>query len=147
MSLNSMDVNQKYRCPAIALLLTIAFLALPHPAHSNYYSVAPDPGDLLQFNGVLVDIREPYEWQQTGIVEGSKTITYRHTEDFIEHLEPHLNQELRPIALICRTGNRTRQAAHLLSQKVDAPVINIEGGIFRLMHLGYRPVPYQDEEP
>ncbi|MCG5540367.1 MULTISPECIES: rhodanese-like domain-containing protein [unclassified Halorhodospira] len=98
---------------------------------------------LLAFDGVLIDIREPHEWQQTGIVEGSKPLTLSDPETFLEALEPHL-EDSTPIALICRTGNRTQQAGRAIAKRVNVPVINIEGGIVRLMRLGYEPVPAGD---
>ncbi|ABM61145.1 rhodanese-like domain-containing protein [Halorhodospira halophila] len=125
---------------AVALPL-LALIAVPvGPASAGYHSVAPSLEALLAFDGVLIDIRRPYEWQQTGVVEGSVQLTFSNPDSFLEALEPHLEAGT-PIALICRTGSRTQQAGRMLARHLDVPVINIEGGIVRLMHLGYDPVP------
>ena len=56
---------------------------------------------------ILVDIRTPEEWQQTGIGEGAIALDMR-APDFVQKLVAlRQKYEDKPIALICRTGNRS----------------------------------------
>ena len=57
---------------------------------------------------VLIDIRSPQEWMQTGIGEGALAITM-HRNDFLDRLMAAVDGDRnRQIALICATGNRSR---------------------------------------
>lgn len=101
-----------------------------------YQSIAPSIDELKTMDILLIDIREPHEWQETGIVEGAIPITA--SRSFLQDIAPYLDD--RPVALICRTGNRTEQFSKILEPHLNVDVINIEGGIFRLMAEGYQPV-------
>ncbi|MGI3183961.1 rhodanese-like domain-containing protein [Nioella aestuarii] len=96
-------------------------------------SLASDPSVLL------VDIRRPEEWQDTGVVEGALLITYADRDSFLSEVRPHL-QEGQSLALICRTGNRTSRASRQIAGLVDVPVIDVAGGMVRVLAEGYRPV-------
>lgn len=97
-------------------------------------------GEALQGDGVLlVDIRTPGEWQQTGVIEGARLVTYTDPESFLAQVRPHL-QEGQSLALICRSGNRTSRATRQIAGLVDAPVIDVAGGMNRVLAEGYAPV-------
>jgi rhodanese-related sulfurtransferase len=132
-----MDYTQfmKY-ITAIFTAFSISLLALPVGA---FESIAPSADELKAMDVLLIDIREPHEWQETGIVEGAIPITASRL--FLQELAPLLDD--RPVALICRTGNRTEQLSGLLEPHLQQEVINIEGGIFRLMAEGYQPIPLE----
>ncbi|HHC75039.1 MAG TPA: sulfurtransferase [Thiothrix sp.] len=89
---------------------------------------------LMESGTVLVDIRRPEEWKQTGIVEGSKTLTFffangRVNPAFIPQIQQQVAKD-QPIALICRTGNRTRAASEFLASELGyATVYNVKHGI------------------
>ena len=46
-------------------------------------------------------------------------------------------------ALICRTGSRTSDISKYLSTEFGYNVINLGGGMMKLMHEGYKPVAYK----
>ncbi len=119
-----------------SLLLTLLFSVLSLPTFA-FQSIAPSAEELKEMDVLLIDIREPFEWNQTGIVEGAIPITA--SRNFLQDLAPYLDD--RPVALICRTGNRTSQLARMLEPHLEQDVINIEGGIFRLISEGYQPIP------
>ena len=97
-------------------------------------------GEALQDDSILlVDIRRPEEWQQTGVIEGARLVTYTDPESFLSQVRPHL-QEGQSLALICRTGNRTSRATRQISELIDAPVVDVAGGMVRVLGEGYRPV-------
>ena len=79
----------------------------------------------------LVDIRTPQEWRQTGVAPGAGRV------DFYRGPEVLLNSVLQmvggnkdaPIALICRTGNRTTTAQKFLQAQGFTRVYNVSEGM------------------
>lgn len=96
-------------------------------------ALAADSGTLL------VDIRRPEEWRETGVVEGALLVTYRDPQSFLAAVRPHLAPGQR-LALICRSGNRTSRAAREIAPLVDHPVVDIAGGMLRVRAEGYAAV-------
>jgi rhodanese-related sulfurtransferase len=89
---------------------------------------------------LLVDIRRPEEWKQTGVVDGALLVTFKDTDSFLEVVRPHL-KEGQSLSLICRSGNRTSRASKQLAAAVpDIEVIDIAGGMLRVVREGYQPV-------
>jgi len=91
-------------------------------------------------NMLLVDIRTPEEWQQTGIVDGALLVTYTDAASFLSAVKLHLGPE-QTLALICRSGNRTSRAARQIAGLIENPVVDVAGGMLRVVREGYRPVP------
>jgi rhodanese-related sulfurtransferase len=60
-------------------------------------------------HSLLLDVRQPIEWQTEGIVPGSETI-------FVADLAQRLGElpKGRPITVFCRTGHRASMAASIL---------------------------------
>lgn len=123
------------------LAMILAFgLASPAVAQQHYVAT-PSAAELQGADVLLVDIRRPEEWVQTGVLPNAVLLTYEHFDSpdaFLAALAPHLDPD-RPVALICRTGNRTNLAARALAPKLGQPVIDIQGGMFRLLRDGYQP--------
>lgn len=88
---------------------------------------------------LLVDIRSPEEWKQTGVVDGALLVTYSTPDAFLAAVKPHLKPGQR-LGLICRTGNRTSRAARQIAALVDGPVVDVQGGMSRVLGQGYKPV-------
>lgn len=82
---------------------------------------------------VLVDIRTPPEWAETGTPAGAERITIHNAQGsggFVEKTLAALGGDRRrPVALICRTGNRSRVAARLLRQNGFTNVADVRGGM------------------
>ncbi|MFO1155166.1 MAG: rhodanese-like domain-containing protein [Rhodospirillales bacterium] len=89
----------------------------------------------LRDEGVaIVDVRRPDEWQSTGVIPGSTLITAFEADGqlvpgFVARVDDAVGEN-RPLALICRSGNRSGLAARLL---MDGPghrqLYNVAGGI------------------
>jgi rhodanese-related sulfurtransferase len=131
----------------IALAAGLAFVVIdsrPAPAH---LSLEARSGEALaqDENILLVDIRRPEEWVQTGVVEGAVLVTYTDAESFVARIAPMLEPG-QPLALICRSGNRTSRAAREIAAKLDNPVIDIAGGMLRVVAEGYTPLPPRREQ-
>lgn len=95
-----------------------------------------------------IDIRTPAEWKETGIVKGSYTIMFFDEQGNynIEHFLTQLNMAVKkdePFAIICRTGSRTTMVGQFLGNKLGYKVINLKGGIMKMMQEGYKTVPYK----
>lgn len=125
-----------------AAALIAAQLAPPLPASAQtHYIAAPGAAELSAAAAqdvLLVDIRRPEEWRATGVLPEALLLTYEGTDGFLAALAPHLAAG-KPLALICRTGNRTSRAASELGQRLDVPVIDIAGGMLRLLAEGTTP--------
>lgn len=84
----------------------------------------------------VYDIRRPEEWRETGVVEGSRMLTYvdasgRVNPEFLPQFSAAIGKN-DPVILICRTGNRTDVLArHLVEQMGYTQVYNVRGGISR----------------
>jgi len=95
----------------------------------------------------IIDIRTPSEWQQTGIVEDSYTITFfnelgsYNIQEFQEELNKIIDKDEK-FALICRTGSRTGQVASFLKNKFGYEVVSLNGGILKLIGEGYQTKSY-----
>lgn len=96
----------------------------------------------------IIDIRTPAEWKETGIVKGSYTIMFFDEQGnfdvpaFLKALDSVVNRE-EPFALICRVGSRTAIVSEFLSERLGYKVINLQGGIMKMIYEGYKTVPYQ----
>lgn len=88
----------------------------------------------------LYDVRRPEEWRQTGVVEGSRTLTYVDARGRVNpEILPRIQAEVpkdAPIALICRTGNRTDSLARELAELGYTKVFNVRNGITRWIAEG-----------
>lgn len=111
-------------------------------------NVTPDKELLENSDMVVVDIRTPGEWMQTGVVPGCKTIMFfddrggYDAEGFLKQIDELGGKEAN-IGLICRTGSRTAQVANFMQQQGYVNTKNLVGGVMKLMHEGYELVPYK----
>ena len=55
---------------------------------------------------LIVDIRTPPEWYQTGVIEGAKLVTFQDPLSFLGAIKDEI-ADGRDIVLVCRSGNRT----------------------------------------
>lgn len=90
---------------------------------------------LMQDGVPVIDIRLQSEWEETGIVAGSKLHTFfdeRGRADpaaWLSQVKPYARQD-QPVIVICRTGNRTKAVSQFLSQQAGyATVYNVKAGI------------------
>ena len=86
---------------------------------------------------VLIDIRTPMEWKQTGVVPGSKLLTFfdefgnYNIETFMNEFEKLVPTKDTPFVLICRTGSRTTTVGNFLANQAGyTNVMHLAGGVF-----------------
>ena len=90
----------------------------------------------LTASGVpLVDIRTEGEWKGTGVIAGSKMLTYFDEQGqanqpvWLEKLKGIAKSD-QPVILICRSGNRTKAATQFLSGQAGyKTVYNVTQGV------------------
>lgn len=95
--------------------------------------------DMQAEGALIVDIRTPPEWRETGVIDGAVLATFDNPERFLAQISPALD-EGRPVYLICRSGNRTQRAAGLLAQMIENPVVSVAGGMKEQIKQGYQTV-------
>ncbi len=90
---------------------------------------------LMKSGVVVIDIRTQPEWEETGVLAGSKLLTFfdeRGRADpaaWLEKLKP-MAKPGDPVVVICRSGNRTKPVSQLLSQQAGyAKVYNVKNGM------------------
>lgn len=88
--------------------------------------------DELAQGAVLVDIREPSEHAQTGVIPGSVSAPRGMLEFWADPTSPYHRPEFDPsrrVILHCAAGGRSALAADTLKQMGYANVAHLEGGI------------------
>ncbi len=130
--------------PALAAAIWLA-LSAPLPAADGVSAVdaarlsiasidAAELARLRDQGATIIDVRRADEWRATGVIPDSLLIT---AFDADGRLLPGFTAEVdaavgkgRPLALICRSGNRSASAARLLmADGGDRTLYNVAGGI------------------
>lgn len=116
------------------VLLALTLAGCSEPPYTNVDNVRLQA---LRAQGVpIYDIRRPDEWRQTGVVEGSRKLTFvdgsgRLNPEFFARFAAEVSKN-DPVILICRTGSRTDALARELVEKLGyTQVYNVSGGITR----------------
>ncbi len=82
---------------------------------------------------VLIDIRKPEEWRETGIPAGARRADASQKDGpagfLLDVLEITGERRDTPLVLICRTGNRTARARAFLLSKGFAEVHHVKEGV------------------
>jgi len=114
------------------VLFAVALGGCAQPPYSNADN---DQLKALLAQGVpIYDIRRPEEWRQTGVVEGSRRLTFvdaggRTNPEFLPRFTVEVGKD-DPVVLICRTGSRTDKLARELMEKQGyTQVYNVRHGI------------------
>ncbi len=80
-------------------------------------------------NGVLIDVRTPKEWAQTGVPATAHTVSID-DDDFVSRVDTiTAGDKSRRIALICRSGSRSAKARDQLIGAGYENVTSVAGGI------------------
>lgn len=130
---------------------TITFLSLCLSAlavHAQVINIDNAELASLMAKGVpLIDIRTEGEWKSTGVIAGSKLMTFFDERGqanpplWLEKLKPIAKPD-QPVILICRTGNRTKAATQYLSEQAGyKKVYNVTKGIVAWSGEGRQLVP------
>ena len=103
----------------------------------NLVGVTPDELQTMQAQGaIVVDVRTPEEWKSTGMIPGSKGLTYfdatggADQAGWLKQLKPLTEAGGRPLILVCRSGHRSAMVGKmLLAEAGYGKVYHLEKGI------------------
>jgi rhodanese-related sulfurtransferase len=117
----------------VALCALLALSACSEPPYQNIDNAQLK--SLLEQGTPLYDVRRPEEWRQTGIVEGSRTLTFvdaagRLNPEFLPRFTAEVDKNA-PVVVICRTGSRTSSLARELADLGYTRIYNVRDGITR----------------
>ena len=120
----------------IVALFTFLFGAC-QPAPEGMSVVPADEFEkfITQADVQLLDVRTPEEFE-AGHIAGAVLIDYRtDPEGFVQKAEAQLKKD-RPVALYCRSGKRSHDAAKLLYQAGFQQLVELQGGILAWQEAG-----------
>jgi len=80
----------------------------------------------------LLDVREPSEWAETGVVRGAVLVPLGEVES---RASAGLAKD-QPVYVMCRTGHRSRIASETLVGLGYTQVYNVDGGITAWLDAG-----------
>ena len=95
----------------------------------------------------IIDIRTKGEWVKMGIIKNAHLITFfdeRYGYDakaFLEELNAVVKKD-EEFAIICNSGSRTKLIANFLGVKNSYNVVNLTGGMMKLLKEGFNPAHY-----
>jgi rhodanese-related sulfurtransferase len=95
---------------------------------------APEVNALLtQGKTILVDVRTPEEWRETGLPAGALRLDYANRGSSAEFVTAFAalvgGDRSAPVAVICRSGNRSAKVQSLLRDNGFTSVINVAEGM------------------
>ncbi len=143
----------KYLWQAVVRRSTVFVSALLFPfavaqAQSVNTVKPPEAWAMMQKGQVvLIDVRSPKEWRQTGVPKNAHLVTVhdaRGTAGFVNGVRKVIRGDLRrPVALICRSGNRSAQGAAVLIQAGFKNVYNVSSGVMASKGWADRGLPME----
>ncbi len=114
---------------AVAALLAHTLMAIAQDTPLNITPVEAAKM-VADKKAILIDIRRPEEWQETGVAEGAHRLDMNDPMFSAKLSKLVEGDKTKQIALICRTANRTRTVqAALMQQSGYSKVLNVEGGM------------------
>lgn len=126
----------RYLLPLLVLLQLAACSEPPYTNIDNQQLIT------LKTQGIPVyDIRRADEWAQTGVVDGSRRLTFvdnngRVTPEFMSKFTQAVGKN-DPVILLCRSGNRSEVLARtLIEQAGYTKVYNVKNGMNRWISEG-----------
>jgi len=85
---------------------------------------------------VVIDIRTPGEWKDTGVIPTSHKIMFFDNSGkydmkaWLNDISKYVKTKTQPFVLVCRSGNRTGQVGQFLSDKLGyKKVFDLDHGI------------------
>ncbi|MCF7971513.1 MAG: rhodanese-like domain-containing protein [Methylococcaceae bacterium] len=97
---------------------------------------ANDINNKLNNNALVIDIRTPEEWQQTGVIPGSHPIMFfdkdgkSDTKQWLAAVKQLQTSPDQEIILVCRSGGRSGKVGHFLTDQLNmSHVSHLANGI------------------
>lgn len=124
-----------------AVLAVVASPVVTRAGEMRIEAMTADQISAAQADGaVVIDIRRPEEWAETGVLPGARLITFVDTDSFLGALGPDMI-ERHDLILVCHSGRRSGLAADALWHLLPNAVVSVDGGMSRLIAEGATVVP------
>ena len=127
--------------------IVLGLLILASTLSADVTNIVVTPKFIKDTKLKIIDIRTEGEWRETGIVQGAYTITFfdergnYDIDGFLAQLD-RVVAKGEKFALICRTGSRTGMVSNFLGNKLNYNVVNLKGGMMKLLREGFNPEFY-----
>ncbi len=140
------------RIVPVALLLLGLAMALCGPSFADAEKITVQDAHAQAASGeiVLIDVRTPGEWRDTGVGEGAHTVSM-HLPGFAEKLAAIIGGDMsKTVALICARGGRSARMSAQLARMGYTKILDVAEGMLGSGHgpgwLGTRlpTVPFTD---
>lgn len=131
---------KSFRTLSVLLLAAVALAGCAEPPYTNVDNDRLK--ELVQQGVPIYDVRRPEEWRETGVVAGSRLLTFvdargQLTTDFLPRFTAEAGRN-DPVIVICRTGSRTDVLARYLVEQLGyTQVYNVRDGITRWIRDGH----------
>ncbi len=126
---------RKFSIGLVACVLLSGASSAPALAQQEQQAVAPyqtvssETFSKVSDGATLVDVREPSEWAQTGMPARAKGVPISSADFVARVLAISGGDKSKPVAVICRSGNRSVKAAQQLVEAGFTNVTNISDGM------------------
>lgn len=114
----------------IAILIAVIFVVAPSSVWAAETMSAPEALSSVEAGDmILLDIRTPQEWKETGIASVAIPLTM-HSQQFLSGFQKVVEENPgKTIGIICATGGRTQWLQAELAKRGFAPVVNVSEGM------------------
>lgn len=117
----------------VLLILTVLCVQM----FAKFETIEVDQNTINDQNIQIIDVRTPAEWEQTGVLNGAILVTYRNSDgsinpNFVNEVKSKIDQN-KKVAVICRSGARSKAASTLLDENGVDGVINLGGGMNKVL--------------
>ena len=106
---------------------------------AGYETLPMSVEEMTASGALIVDIRAPEEWAETGVIDGAKLVTFTGPDSFLVAVGGDL-ADGQDLVLICHSGRRSGLAAEALAGRVPNRIISAEGGMSAVIAGGYQTV-------
>lgn len=127
--------------------MCVAFSFAQAGETSRYTDIDPAALANLVDKGVMVvDIRRPEEWRETGVIPGSQLLTAfdsrgQFNAEFSSEFEALVDRD-EEVIIICQSGNRSTALSRALAERAGyTGVYNASGGIVSWIDRGNQTAP------
>ena len=130
------------------------FLVLAYQSLFSYTNINNSELEQMMADDiVIIDVRLNEEWVESGVIKGSKLITYFDREnrpmlkEFLLLANKTLaNNKSKPVVLVCRSGVRSIVASEALDKAGYRQVYNLKDGILGWLYERKKLVRYTPKQ-
>jgi rhodanese-related sulfurtransferase len=114
-------------------LVLVLWTGIGVRAAENIISAPDARAAALAGSVIIIDVRSPREWRQTGVPSGARTVTIHNRNGikaFIAQMAKAVGgDKSKPIALICAAGARSARALKILTAAGFTKIQNVSEGM------------------